>query len=70
MTRSNPPYKTGENKIDGALIALLDVDRLKRRLIDTEESLRSTEERAGAQLREREPAGGDPRQPLRIRRLA
>jgi len=48
------PYKTGENKIDGALIALLDVDRLKRRLIDTEESLRSTEERAGDQLRQSE----------------
>ena len=48
------PYKTGENKIDGALIALLDMDRLKRRLIDTEESLRSTEERAGDQLRQSE----------------
>jgi len=48
------PYKTGENKIDGVLIALLDVDRLKRRLIDTEESLRSTEERAGDQLRQSE----------------
>ena len=48
------PYKTGENKIDGVLIALLDVDHLKRRLIDTEESLRSTEERAGDQLRESE----------------
>jgi len=48
------PYKTGENKIDGALIALLDVDRLKRRLIDTQESLRSTEERAGDQRRQSE----------------
>ena len=36
------------------MIALLDVDRLKRRLIDTEESLRSTEERAGDQLRQSE----------------
>ena len=35
------PYKTLENKIDGAVIVLVDVDRLKR----TEQSLRESEER-------------------------
>lgn len=38
------PYKTSENKIDGVLIALLDVDQLKRQLGHTEESLKTSQE--------------------------
>lgn len=33
------PYKTTENKIDGAVIALMDIDRLKQNLLESEASL-------------------------------
>jgi two-component system CheB/CheR fusion protein len=38
------PYKISENKIDGVLIALLDVDQLKRQLGQSEDSLKTSEE--------------------------
>ena len=38
------PYKSSENKIDGVLIAVLDVDQLKRQLGHTEESLKTSQE--------------------------
>jgi len=38
------PYKTSDSKIDGVLIALLDVDQLKRQLGHTEESLKTSQE--------------------------
>jgi PAS domain S-box-containing protein len=38
------PYKTSDSKIDGILMALLDVDQLKRQLGHSEESLKTSQE--------------------------